>query len=62
MGAPMKPLTKKAEGRAYARLERLGETLTFIRHWYSPAEQARAADLIVQLEGERAYLRGLLDA
>lgn len=54
-------MTKKDVAKAEGRLARLEETLTFIRTQYTEAQKAHAADWILGLQGEAAYLRGVLE-
>jgi uncharacterized Fe-S cluster-containing protein len=58
--AMVKQMSRKDEGKAYGKLDRIEETLTFIRTQYTAEQKIKATDLVMRLEGERAYLLGLV--
>ena len=53
-------MTKRDAATAHRKLSGVEETLTFIRTQYTAAEQVKADAMVMDLEGQRAYLHGLL--
>ena len=53
-------MSTRAAFKAERKLAWINDTLTFMRTQYSAEELERASDLVMDLEGRAAYLRGLL--
>lgn len=54
-------MTKAQRATAERKVASISDTLVFIGTQYSEAEKVKAADFIMDLEGQRAYLLATLE-